>query len=183
MAGWEQVADALMTERYPRLLARARVLALTEDEAADLVQEALLRTFSRHRGFASVAQAEQYVRRTIVTVFADEAGRAGRERSRWSRAASGAPTTAPDPAAAAATSADVASALAGLAPRVRACVALRYLEDLSIKETAARLGLSVGAVKRYVSDGVAALNASLGTHDTVDDLEHIAVRVTEGGAP
>lgn len=182
MAEWERVADVLMTERYPRLLARARMLVPSQDEAADLVQEALLKTFSRRRHFESVGQAEQYVRRTIVTLFADEAGRAGRERARWGRAASGAPVAVPDPAVSVAASVDVSAALAGLAPRVRACVVLRYLEDLSIKETAARLGLSAGAVKRYVSDGIAALNASLGTSDSVEDLEHVTVRTTEGGA-
>lgn len=177
---WEPVAQVLMTERYGRLLARARVLGVSADEAGDLVQEALLRTFSRRRDFADVAAAEQYVRRAIVTAFADEAGRLGRERTRWERAGQGRPAVVDDPSAQVVVSAEVMTALAALAPRVRACVVLRFLEDLSVRDTAAQLGLSEGAVKRYVSDGIAALNQSLGTHDTDDEPEHVQVR-TEGG--
>ena len=179
---WEPIAEVLMTERYGRLMARARVLAVSDDEAADLVQEALVKTFSRRRGFTEVAQAEQYVRRTIVSVFADEAGRAVRERSRWRRAARGAPDRFEDPGPAVAASADVGQALARLAPRERACVVLRYLEDLSVREAATQLGLSEGAVKRYTSDGLRRLNAALGTREPLDGPEHASVRVVEGGA-
>ena len=71
-------------------------------------------------------------------------------------------------------------ALASLAPRVRACVLLRYVEDLSIRETAHILGLSEGTVKRYVADGLAALNARLGT--TTPDDSDLAPVTTEGAA-
>ena len=54
-------------------------------------------------------------------------------------------------------------ALAALSPRERACVVLRQMEDLSVVETASALGLSEGAVKRYTSDGLARLNAALGS--------------------
>ena len=40
-------------------------------------------------------------------------------------------------------------------------VVLRHLDDLSVRDTAVLLGLSEGAVKRYVSDGVRALSARL----------------------
>lgn len=88
---WEPVAQVLMTERYGRLLARARVLGVSADEAGDLVQEALLRTFSRRRDFADVAAAEQYVRRSIVTAFAQRLVRrpltcGGRARGPWTPA-------------------------------------------------------------------------------------------------
>ncbi len=57
----------------------------------------------------------------------------------------------------------VEAALLALPPRVRACVVLRHLEDLSVRQTAELLHLSEGSVKRYVSDGVAALSCGLGT--------------------
>lgn len=174
---WEDIAEALMTERYPRLLARARMLAASEDEAADLVQSALMATFQKRRGFATMAQAEQYVRRAIVTAFADAASRGIKERERWERATH-VGAVQPDHAATVQQRADVRGLLMDLAPRVRACVALRYLEDLSIRETAQLLGLSEGAVKRYVSDGLAQLNAALGTQEGIDDPD--LVDVTEG---
>ena len=71
--------------------------------------------------------------------------------------------------------ADLAAAMASLAPRVRACVALRYLADQSLAQTADALHLSQGTVKRYVHEGVATLAVALGAQpdieDTVDVVE------------
>lgn len=178
---WEPVVQDLTTSRYPRLLARARMLSVSDDEAADLVQEALIATFSRPRHFDSIAQAEQYVRRAIVTKYCDAAGKSLRERERWLRAAQGQPNHLPDPAAAVAGAVDVEAALQTLPARVRACIALRFLEDMSIRETADQLGLSTGAVKRYVSDGLALLNARLGTTVELDQLDRVEVQTRKGG--
>jgi RNA polymerase sigma factor (sigma-70 family) len=173
------MAQALVAERYPRLLARARMLVPSLAEAEDLVQEALVATFSKPRGFASMPQAEQYVRRAIVTTHLNAAKRGARERQHW--AGVGAVDEVPDHAGHVAGEADVAGILHGLAPRVRACVVLRYLEDLSIADTARALGLSEGAVKRYVSDGLRELNGRLGTHATVEDVVVARVDVRPGG--
>jgi RNA polymerase sigma factor (sigma-70 family) len=172
--------EELTSRRYSRLLARGRMLAVSDAEAEDLVQEALIKTFSRRRNFESVAQAEQYVRRAIVTCSVDMATRGAKERERWLRVA-GQPASAGDLATQVSGSLDAVSALSGLPPRVRACVALRYLEDLSIAQTARELGLSEGAVKRYVSDGLAVLNSRLGTNATVDVPELTAVQKPGGG--
>jgi RNA polymerase sigma-70 factor (ECF subfamily) len=40
---------------------------------------------------------------------------------------------------------------------------LRFYDDLTVPEIANRLGLSDGAVKRYLSDGIHHLNTVLGT--------------------
>src|SRR5690606_24231447 len=75
---------------------------------------------------------------------------------------------------------DVAAALAALSPRVRACIALRFMADQSTAQTAHALGLSEGAAKRYVSDGVAQLSRTLGTvvsdDDSVEVQAHGGVR-------
>jgi len=178
VSAWEPVLQALMTERYPRLLARARMLVTDASEAEDLVQEALVASFSRPRGFESLAQAEQYVRRAIVTCFADAARKNGRERDRWERARHGRQSP-PDVADAVVASADLAAALRTLSPRTRACVVLRYLDDLSVAQVAHLLSLSEGAVKRYTSDGIAALNARMGTRATLDD--RVPVVAVKGG--
>ena len=57
---------------------------------------------------------------------------------------------------------DLHRALATLSPRERACVVLRYHEDLSVRDTAAALKLSEGAVKRYLSDARHRLGELLG---------------------
>jgi DNA-directed RNA polymerase specialized sigma24 family protein len=72
---------------------------------------------------------------------------------------------------------DVGAALATLAPRERTCIVLRYVEHLSIRETAEVLDLSEGSVKRYVSDGIAKLNGLLGTLDGPELTEWVDVKV------
>ena len=67
---------------------------------------------------------------------------------------------------------DLAEALASLSPRQRTCIVLRYYEDLPIAEIAGLLGFTVGTAKRYLFDGVRALEARLGplAHDTEEPV-------------
>ena len=58
--------------------------------------------------------------------------------------------------------------LANLAPRVRAVLVLRFYDDLTIAQIADELGLATGTVKRYLSDGLAALGQRM-TEDDIDD--------------
>lgn len=58
---------------------------------------------------------------------------------------------------------ELVRALQQLSPRQRECVVLRHYLDLSEKETAATLGVSVGAVKGYTSTGLAGLRPLLTT--------------------
>jgi RNA polymerase sigma-70 factor (ECF subfamily) len=63
----------------------------------------------------------------------------------------------------------VERALAHLTPRERVCVTLRFIDGLSVAETAGVLNLAEGSVKRYVSDALHKLNGILGDVVTVDD--------------
>ena len=56
---------------------------------------------------------------------------------------------------------------------------LRHLDDLSVRDTAALLGLSEGAVKRYVSDGVRALSARLDVVAASEDTAPVLLTVNE----
>jgi RNA polymerase sigma-70 factor (sigma-E family) len=151
--------DALARERHSRLVAFATILAGTTD-AEDLVQDALIATFSRRRSFPTVGHAEQYVRRAIAHKYIDAHRKRSRDDKRAQRTA---PREAlPDNTESAMGDRVLMRALSDLPPRTRACVVLRFLEDASVRETAAALGLSEGAVKRYVSDGLRTLNARLG---------------------
>ncbi len=44
-----------------------------------------------------------------------------------------------------------------LSPRQRACVVLRFYEDLPVAEVASVLGVQVGTVSRHLSEAVARL--------------------------
>jgi len=169
----------LHASRRGRLLAFATTLA-GPSAAEDLVQDAVVATFSRHRGFTSVEQAEHYVRRAIASRYVDSIRKSISVRT--SERGASLAEAVPDGTDVVANHDVVTHALATLPPRVRACVALRYLEDLSIRETAVTLGLSEGAVKRYVSDGIAQLNAALGTSGSLTDDERVALAHTKGSS-
>ena len=155
MAGWEPMLEAVARERYPHLVARALLLTRSRADAEDLVQDALVATFGGRARFETAAQAEQYVRRAIVSRFVDRTRRDARERAALDRVAH-------EPSSqCGGLPGSVESALALLSPRQRACVVLRHLEDLSVHETAHVLGLSEGSVKRYVADGMATLTRVL----------------------
>ena len=174
MAAWQAIADELMERRYGALVGYASLLTRNRHDAEELVQDALIATFTRRARFESVTAAESYVRRAIASRFVD-ASRSRARRLRRERAA--APleavrgpdaTVEPDPA--------LAAALARLAPRVRACVVLRYLADQSVAEIAAALGIADGTVKRNVYDGVRALAAALGTDPDAEELADVVVK-------
>ena len=154
---WERVVARLVRDRGPALVRFAALVTGDGDRAEDLVQESLVRTFGRLRNGFSVDQAEAYVRRAIVNAHVDAVRRA----VRWRRDAHLhlAPTDAPPAADDVDPRLDMTRALATLSPRVRACIVLRYYEDLKVDDIAATLGISAGAVKRYLSDGLAALRA------------------------
>ncbi|MBO9556506.1 sigma-70 family RNA polymerase sigma factor [Cellulomonas sp.] len=174
-ARWEDLLEQVVRERHGRLVGYALLVCGSREDAQDLVQDALVATFSGRARFTTLAQAEAYVRRAIVTRSIDESRRRTRERSAVTRL--GARPATPVVVEARGLGADVHAALQGLAPRERACVVLRHVDDLSVRETAAALGLSEGAVKRYTADATARLDAVLGT--TTTDRETAAVRLLD----
>lgn len=177
MPEWEGAARGLVDARYGVLVGYARLVSGGLDDAEDLVQEALISTFSRRRTFNSIPEAEAYVRRAIVSRFLDAARRSsGAKRG----TASESDLAVAGHADRVGLAMDLASALTRLTPRERACVVLRHLDGLSVAETAQALGIAEGSVKRYVADGLAKLNAALGTEE--DSEEPISVRSPKGGA-
>jgi RNA polymerase sigma factor (sigma-70 family) len=56
---------------------------------------------------------------------------------------------------------EVLAALAGLPPRRREAIVMRYWLDLAEREIAAAMGVSPGTVKSHVSRGLATLTTAL----------------------
>lgn len=159
---WEQVVVQLVAERGAALERYAFLLCGNADDAADLVQDALVKTFGRLRNGFTVSSAEAYVRKAVLNTYLDR----GRRRSRWRRIAH--LEVAPEQLDSATPSdlrIDLHSRLNDLFPRERACVVLRYYEDLKVDDVAQQLGISAGAVKRYLSDALAKLAVSLSETD------------------
>lgn len=166
LPGWEKVVTELVAERGAALERYAFLLCGNADDAADLVQDALVKTFGRLRNGFTVSSAEAYVRKAVLNTYLDR----GRRRSRWRRIAHLEVT--PDALDSEAPSSDLRldlhSRLRDLSPRERACVVLRYYEDLKVDDIAQQLGISPGSVKRYLSDALAKLAVSLADGE-IDD--------------
>ena len=172
VARWQGFYDELATERYPSLLAYAIAFTGQRATAQDLVQEAMVRTFSSPRRLNSAHHAEHYVRRAIASIFIDDKRREQVFRRSAARIADA--DSAPDASDEVADRDAVATALAALTPQLRACVVLRYHDDLTIAQIADALGLAQGTVKRYLHDGGAALREQLGADP---DTERVTVDV------
>lgn len=160
MAQWEQALGVMARERGAALVRYAYLLCGDWAQAEDLVQDALVKTFTRGRSGLALENAEGYVRRAIATTSID----GFRVQRRWiavrhlfvrTDAQSGPETAVGDHL-------EMAEALSALSPRQRTCIVLRYYEDLPIAEIADQLGFTVGTAKRYLSDGIKALEARLG---------------------
>lgn len=159
MAEWEQVLDRTVRTRWGPLVGYASLFAVDRSEAEDLVQEAIVRTFARRRDLPDAVSAEAYLKAAVRSAFLD---RARRGRVAVARAHLFVPDDVRGPEAGVVAGYDVAAALRALSPRERACVVLRFFDDLTVADVAAELGLSEGAVKRYLSDAVGRLRALLG---------------------
>jgi len=171
---WQDVANELVSRRYGALVGYALLLTRNRHDAEELVQEALISTFTKHRRLDSVPAAESYVRRAIASRFVDST-RSRSRRLRRERAV--APfESVPGPDASVEPDPALAAALAELAPRVRACVVLRYLADQSNAEIAHVLGIAESTVRGNVRDGLAALGAALGTTLTDDEPTGVVVK-------
>jgi RNA polymerase sigma factor (sigma-70 family) len=135
-------------------------------EAEDLVQDALVRTFTFNRG-TEIAQAEHYVRKVMLNLFLDRL----RRRRVWQRLMplAATPETG-DGHEHTDLRGDMRRALAQLSGRQRACVVLHYYLDLPVAEISAALEISPGSVKRHLFDARGRLAAQLGSRtETTED--------------
>ncbi len=159
MDTWHQALARLADGRLAELKRHAFLLCGDEWLAEDLLQDALVRVFRRPFQAPSPGKAEAYVRKVMVNLFIDQA----RRRSRWTKAAPllHQPEPAPDIADQVVVRDAVMTAMDALSARQRACIVLRFYEDLPVAEVARVLGLKAGTVSRYLSDAVASLGEQL----------------------
>ena len=121
--------------------------------AEDLVQTAFTKLYTHWHRVARHEALDPYVRQVLIRTFIDDGRRGWWRRER--------PQDTPVEQVAAQASTDdrlvLMQALAGVPPRQRAVLVLRYWEDLSVEETAAALGCSAGTVKSQAARGLNAL--------------------------
>ncbi|WP_061961538.1 sigma-70 family RNA polymerase sigma factor [Demequina flava] len=169
MAQWRDTMEQLVRDRERALLSYAYLVCGDAVQAQDLVQDALVRTFSRERRGLTAVKAEGYVRRAIMSSFVDQY----RRQQRWQRVQHlfRPEAIAPDRFGQVEAGSDVVDALATLPPRVRACVVLRFFDDLTVPQIARQLGLAEGTIKRYLSDGMGQLELALGPLEDADSAD------------
>lgn len=157
---------AFMAQAGPSLLRTAWLLTGDGHEAQELTQAALVKTYASWKRVDS-GRALAYARRILVNQRTDSWRSTRKEISI---------ADPPEPAATAASGDrdgatgvaqrdEIVRLLKTLPPQQRTVIVLRYYTDLSEKETADTLGISVGAVKSAASRGLAALREAMPTND------------------
>jgi RNA polymerase sigma factor (sigma-70 family) len=162
-----------VVRRSGALVGYAYSLTRDKAQAEDLVQDALVKVFSRLRrpremsGASQVTDldqprltnAEAYVRRAMLTIYLD----GYRRQTSWTgiKHLLADEDRAPAAERVATARVDVGVALAKLSPRQRESVVLRFFEDMTVPQIAQTLGTSPGTIKRHLSNAMELLRDSL----------------------
>lgn len=145
----------------PALRRTAYLMCGDWERAADITQEALVRVYVAWPRLEQDHGLRAYARRAVTSVAIEQA------RKRSSREV---PTahlrdrTVDDPADQVADRLLLMTALAELPARQRACVVLRFYDDLSVEAVAEALGCRTGTVKSQTARGLDALRAAYARH-------------------
>ncbi|MFJ5778696.1 SigE family RNA polymerase sigma factor [Streptomyces sp. NPDC093094] len=169
----DQEFQDFVVGRWPRLTRTAFLLTGKQHAAEDLVQSTLERVYVAWRRVRAADDQEAYVRRVLINTHARRHRRKLREFLA-PRDDSGLAHEVPDTGDRMSQAEDrgvLLRALAGLPPRQRQAVVLRYWEDLTETQTAEAMGCSVGAVKSNTAKGIAKLRG----------IPELADMVTHGG--
>ena len=142
---------------HPRLLNSLTLYTRDRDLAAELAQEALARA---HRNWQAVSRMDSpggWAHRVAVNLANSSLRRRRYERAADARAASRLPSGQIDAPPADCGAAEVRQALALLPSRQREALLLRFLLDLSVEQTAERMGCATGTVRALTAQGVSRL--------------------------
>lgn len=160
VAGSPDAFATLVARHQDRLWAVALRTVRDPDDAADVLQDALVKAYRAAGGFRGEAAVATWLHRIVVTTALD--------LLRRRRPVPVEPVDLPDPVDAVAgreVSMDVEQALAALPPEQRAAVVLVDLQGFGVDEAATVLGCPPGTVKSRCFRGRARLAALLGDYD------------------
>lgn len=136
--------------------------------AQDVVQQAYVRLYVAWPKLRRAEAFDSYARRTVLSVLRDDMRRPWwrRERTRGDL-----PETATiDAHAAVDNQLHVVELLKSLPERQRAVLVLRYLEDLTVEQTAEVLGIAPGTVKSQASRGLTTLRQQIAPETTTPGI-------------
>jgi RNA polymerase sigma-70 factor (sigma-E family) len=155
---------------WPRLYRTAVVTVGDRQLAEDLVQSALVKTYLAWPRLREADKAYAYTRRAMVNVAHDWF-----RKHAWSKESATDLTTqhgraADDHSTATVEHLALSDVLRSLPLGQRSAVALRFLDDLSVQETADLLNVTAGTVKSQTSAALAALRSHI--HLTPEGSHH-----------
>jgi RNA polymerase sigma-70 factor (sigma-E family) len=146
-----------VSARMPALRRSAYLLCGNAHTADDLVSIAIGKLFRAWSKVSRLEQPDAYVRKMLVNAWLDERRRPWRRE----RVTAEVPETPAHPEPDVAQRLRVVELLGQLPPRRRAVLVLRFLDDLSVEQTAEALGCSTGTVKTQTHRGLADLRELL----------------------
>ncbi|MFF5231097.1 SigE family RNA polymerase sigma factor [Dactylosporangium sp. NPDC000521] len=152
----EQAYRDYVAGNLDRLRRTAYLLCGDWHLADDLTSTVLVKLLRHWKRASAMDHPDAYVRRMLMSAWLDERRRPWRRESFTDRL--------PDRPAVSTDRdqrLDVLSLLAGLPPRRRAVLVLRFFCDLSVEETAQALGCSEGTVKSQAARALESLRAGL----------------------
>jgi RNA polymerase sigma factor (sigma-70 family) len=158
--GWsdpDAVIAAIYRDHARPLVGLARVFVDHRDAAEDIVQEAFIRLARSLHRIEDPAKTAAYLR-SIVLNLARDHNRRGLLSLRHRLPANDLdPVGVDETIAELAAHRSVVAAVRRLPRRQRDCLALHYLLELSVAETAETLGISDNSVKTHLKRGLASL--------------------------
>jgi RNA polymerase sigma-70 factor (sigma-E family) len=135
----------------------AYLLCQDWQQADDLVQTAITSLYVHWRRASTMEHTDSYARTILVRAFLSERRGGWARRVTLAGALPDLPSVGPDLGDAL----DVRAALAGLPPRQRATLVLRFYCDLNVDQAAKVLGCSAGTVKSQTAKALASLRRVL----------------------
>ena len=157
-------ADALVTQLFRQegasLVRLARLFVDDRNAAEDLVQEAFIRLARHAARIEDVARAPAYLRSIVLNLARDQNRRglvSMRHRLPFGDVAPG----VDEEVHLREDQREVLDALRDLPARQRACLVLRYYDELGIDDIASTLGISRNSVKTHLQRGLASLEQRL----------------------
>ena len=160
-AGDERFFRSIVEEFSPRLLGYAINLTGDREEAADLLQETWIQAYRRRSTFRGEGPLLGWLVTIAYNRFASdrraEARRLARRTGARNAAGSVGAATIDVDESCIDTRQALAAALAELPERQRSVVVCRVLEDRSVRDTAARLGIAEGTVKATLHHAIRSL--------------------------
>lgn len=144
---------------WPQLYRTAVMIVADRQLAEDLVQSALVKTYLAWPRLREPDKAHAYTRRVMVNVSRDWFRKHAWTHENASDLATDSGTPDDDHATALVDRLSLAALLHSLPLGQRSVVALRFLDDLSVQETADLLNVTTGTVKSQTSAALAALRS------------------------